>query len=271
MPAPSAAMLIKAAKQNFAARDIRLPVQWKDMGRHYTNAFAADERVSQANSAANLFGEPTRNRYHTGAARTVGLLLEDYIESICSAICQAIAKWMQSASVVSLTINGPAGTLLPGGVIGPLLKPFILASAPQTTDSERRYSQAIAQAVSARWQQWQQGLGGILNYPSFAAAPMPAAPPTANVPSALMTLTSTGETGLSPLELKNAMATAYGPGDDQHAHALFDAVAKAFYTQFQRFKTSTLVSGVMGTGAVTTPPAGPVTNGTVIPTPGNFL
>ncbi len=270
MPAPLPGALSESAKLNFAGQGIHLPVGWRDMGALYPQAFAPVDLSTQPNVSANLFHEPTLNRYHTDAARVVGRAMGIYIEGICVAIADAIDKWMGMASVISVLIEGPIGALLPEGVSGPLLKPLIMAKAPQKTDLEREYSNAIAEAVSNGWFNWQQGLSGTLDYPTFVAAPMPLAPPTSNTPVPLMTLVSTGENALSPLGLKIAMARAMKK-DGQHAANLFDAVAQSFYTHFQAFKASTLVSNVMGTGPVAIPPVGPVTGGSVIPTPGNFI
>jgi hypothetical protein len=247
-----------------------LPVDWNDMGPLFAQAFPPSERSGEGNPAGNLFHEPTRNRYHIDAARTVGRDMARYLDDIGAAIADAIDKWMGMASVVSLVINGPIGTVLPGGVCGPVLKPLILMRAPLRTEMETEYSNAIAQAVSDAWMRWEQGLNGVLEYPAFAAAPIPMAPPTPNVPVPLIMLGSSGEGDLMPTVLAGAMAAAM-TSDGQHAVTLFDAVAVAVYTQFQHFKTATQVVNVLGTGPVTVPPAGPVTGGSVIPTPGNFL
>lgn len=269
MPAPLPTALSTTAKLNFAGEGIQLPVNWDEMGSLYPRAFTAAEQVTQSNAPTNLFHEPTLNHYHTEASRIVGRAMERFIDNICAAITDAIDKWMHMASVVSVTINGPIGMLLPGGVTGPLLKPFILAKAPRGTELEAEYSNAIAEAVSNGWLRWQMGLSGVLNYPSFAAAPMPTAPPTPNVPAPLITFGSSGESALSPLALKNGMGAAMTQ-DGQHAGTLFESVANAFYRHFQTFKISTMVTKVIGTGPVATSPCGPVTGGMVIPSPGNF-
>lgn len=270
MPPPTATALRNIAKRTFCAKGIQLPVDWNDMGPLFPEAFTPPERSGQGNPADTLFHEPTRNRYHIDAARTVGRDMARYLDDISAAIADAIDKWMRMASVVSVLINGPIGTLPPGGVTGPSLTPLILSRAPRRTDMEDAYANAIARAVGDAWMRWQQGLSGVLQYPSFAAAPIPMAPPTPNAPAALIMFASSGEGALAPAPLARAMAVAMR-GDGQHAGALFDAVAEAVYTQFQQFKTTTQVTGVLGTGPVTAPPAGPVTGGSVIPTPGNFV
>ena len=75
---------------------------------------------------------------------------------------------------------------------------------------------------------------------------------------------------LAPNPLSRSMSAAM-TRDGQHAAALFDAVSNSFYTHFQTFKSSTMVTRVIGTGPVSVPPSGPVTGGTVVPTPGNFV
>lgn len=270
MPVPIAAAVAQTARLNFAGQGIKLPVDWKDMGPHYPKAFTRPQLNAQPNAPTNLFHEATLNKYHTDAARITGQAMGRYIDGICVAITDAIGKWMRMASVVSVLINGPVGTLMPKGVIGPALKPFILARAPKHTAMETEYSNAIASALSNAWSNWQSGLSGVLTYPTFAAAPVPMAPPTPNVPVPLITFVSSGEGQLSPTLLSRAMMAALS-GGGQHAAELFDAVTSAFYTHFQTFKTSTLVTRVMGTGPVTVPPTGPVTGGMVIPSPGNFV
>ncbi len=270
MPAPIAAAVSETAKLNFAGQGIKLPVDWTDMGALYPKAFTPPELSARGNPPTNLFHEPTLNRYHTDAARIRGQSMVRYIDGISAAITDAIDTWMRMASVVSVLINGPIGTLLPNGVTGPLLKPFIVAKAPCKTAMETEYSNAIATALSNAWSMWHLGLSGVLSYPAFAAAPMPMAPPTPNVPVPLITFASSGENMLSPTVLSRAMGAAMSK-DGQHAQALFDAVAGSFYTHFQTFKSSTMVTRVVGTGPVAVPPSGPVTGGTVVPTPGNFV
>lgn len=270
MPAPTAIAVAETAKCHFAGQGIQLPVAWKEMGPLYPRAFTQPQLRAQPNAPSNLFHEATLNKYHTDAARITGQAAARYIDGICAAITDAVDKWMRMASVMSVLINGPIGTLMPNGVAGPMLKPFILASAPVKTAMEAEYSNAIAEAVGSAWYDWQMGLSGVLSYPSFAAAPMPMAPPTPNVPAPLITFASSGEGRLAPAMLSRAMAAAM-TGGGQHAAVLFDAVANAIFTHFQILKAGTLVTNVMGTGPVAVPPTGPVTGGTVIPSPGNFV
>ncbi len=244
------------AKQRFRNRGIGLPINWMDSDICPPDAFAPVERSVLANSSDTLFKEPTLNQYHTDSARITGQLFEEYLDGICEALSSAVGKWMKIASVVSMTTAGPIGTLMPGGVIGPELEPFIYAKAPKATEMERKYSRAISKAVSEAWSSWQNGLSGVLKYPGFTGAPMP------NTPEPLMSMVSMGESRLAPQRLSLAMHDHFGQGDKMHSGDLFASISESFYNRFQVFKTTTVVLGVVVSGSMA--------SGQVVPTPGNF-
>lgn len=246
MPAPQPEALGHSAKMNFSAKGIALPMQWQSMGPLFADAFGPPERATPANPPTNLFHEPTANKYHTDAARILGIKFEAFIDGICSAIAGAIRQWMQSASVASVTLNGTIGTVAPGAVVGPPLKPLILAAAPRATRQELRYSQAVATAVSDAWTAWQQGLSGLLNYPPFG-------PPGPNIPAPLISFGSAGEACLAPERLGAEMLRSLDDPGALHARDLFDSLSRAVYAHFQEFKATTVISGV-----IMTPPAPPL-------------
>ena len=250
-------------------------MNWENMGKQFPMAFKESEKRVSPSSPRNLFREPTLNKYHVDSAKNIGEMFNDYIDSICEAICDAISKWMNMASVASLIINGPVGSILPCGVIGPSLTPLIMARAPNNTLWNMKYSSAIANAFGTQWQGWHMGLTGTIMYPSFESFPGSTAPPTPNEPVPLMTLSSPGEVGLSPEALKQMMEKNLGHSHALHSSDLFDSIARAFNTVFQIFKASTLVTNVLGTGPVPlfAPPAssaGAVLMGSSVPTPGVF-
>lgn len=276
MPAPQQTMLSDLTKTFFMSKMIALPLDWSDPGEQFPDAFAVEQLVVAPNGPANLFRECTLNFYHVEAANQIGTQFENYIEGICGAICSGIDKWMKMAMVSTMIVNGPVGMLLPGGVTGPPLMPLIFGSAPKATPMELMYSRAIANALSMNWQTWQSGLMGTLMYPAFAAFPGPVAPPTPNVPLPLITLTSAGESMLSPAMLKNTMSANHGDPTAQHADDLFDALANAFNIVFLTFKSTTMLQNVLGMGPVPSfvppfVPVGPVVMGSAIPTPGVFV
>jgi hypothetical protein len=251
MPAPLAEELSLSAKLNFAGRNIALPMQWKSMGPLYPDAFGPPELSTPATGPENLFHEPTPNRYHTQAARTLGRNYEQFIDGICMAICAAIDTWMHTASIVSVTLAGTIGTVLPEATIGPQLGPLIMPAAPQATRQEQKYSVAIAGALNDSWELWQRGLSGILTYPPFG-------PPGPNIPAPLITFSSAGEANLAPEYLADQMVSRLDDPGALHARDLFESIAKAFFAHFQIFKTNSLIAGVIMTPPVPPPPEPPM-------------
>jgi hypothetical protein len=276
MPAPQKSMLYNAAKTNFSAKQIPLPTDWEQPNEQFPDAFPASELSVAPNSPTNLFRDATLNKNHVDTAKQIGDKLDAYIEGMCGAICSGIDNWMKVAAVTGVVINGPVGVLPPGGVVGPPLNALIMATAPKSTPQETKYSNAIANALGTLWQAWHMGITGTLAYPAFAAVPSPVAPPAPNVPMPLIALPSPGEAGLAPASLKGLMLTNLADPSALHASDLFDAIAQAFYTVFQTFKSSTMVQNVLGTGPVPTfapplVPVGPVVMGVGNGPPGTCI
>lgn len=276
MPAPEQQAMADMAKTIFSSKALTLPGRWQQPGPQYADAFALEERQVQPNAPLSLFREPTLNKYHVDSSRKVGRKFEAFLEGISTAICDAIDQWITKCFICGITINGAVGLLPPGGLVGPALMPLILSSAPKNTLQEMRYSAAVAGAIDRQWKLWQTGVAGALSYPSLASVAAPQAPPVANVPQVLMTLPSTGEAALSPAALQAQMHRLLADPDALHADVLFEAVAGALSNAFQKFKSTSLVQNVLGTGPVPTfappaVPAGPVMGGSVIPKPGVLL
>ena len=276
MPAPEKRIMAEMAKTIFRAKGLALPGSWQQPDQQYADAFALEEKQVQPNAPLNLFREPTLNKYHVDSSRDVGRKFEAFLDGITAAICDALDQWIKKTFICGVTINGAVGLLPAGGLVGPALMPLILSWAPQNTLQETRYSTAIAGAVDGQWKLWQAGVSGTLSYPSLAAVAAPLAPPTANTPQVLMALPSAGEAALNPTALQAQMHSLLDDPDALHADALFEAVAGAFSNAFQKFKSTSLVQNVLGTGPVPTfappaVPAGPVLGGSVIPKPGVLL
>lgn len=251
MPAPQAQALSDTAKQHFSDRGIALPMKWQSMGELYPQAFRQPELSTPANPSNALFHEPTLNKYHTDTAGIMSGHYATYIDGITTAFSTAIEKWMKMAMVVGVSSMGPLGTWSPNGVNSPDLFPMIMSDAPKDTPSDYKYSHAIAAAVSSNWNDWHQGLSGTLNYPGFNGAPMP------NTPVPLISFMSAGEGGLAPDPLSKEMQRNLNDPGALHSVTLFDAVAHSFYTNFQVFKTATLVTGVTVAAASAPPPPVP--------------
>ncbi len=268
-------LFIQLAYLNFISKFVFLPTNWAlpVPGLQFDDAFAAADLWVAPNSPLNLFREPTFNAYHVKTAKVIGKGFEKFIKDICDSVCDAIGMWRTLTVFTGVVINGPTGTIVPGGVTGPPLLPFILMSAPMDTPMQMKYSMAIGNAISTAWQTWQSGLTGTLAYPAFAAFPGPMAPPMPSIPIPVAALSSPGESQFSPSTLKSAMDANFGDPTAKHASALFESIARAFFAVFQMFKPATLVLTVLGTGPIPSfappvVPVGPVVGGSSIPVPG---
>jgi hypothetical protein len=269
MPAPQASMFAQLTKVLFVAKDVNLPSDWGEMGSQYPDAFSLSELITAPNQPMNLFLESTLNKYHVDAAKDIGEKFEKYIDGICKAICSAIDTWMKIVKFTSIQVMAVCAIGAPGCMSGPGLKPFILSTAPMKTEQEQKYSKAIASAFDGAWKSWQDKITvpGLPWYPAFAAFPGPMAPPMPNIPMPLIVLPSAGE-----VELKKAMEDNLGDKEAMHASELFDSLAKAFAVVFLLFKSTTVVTNVMGKGPIPTfappfVPVGPVVGGDVLPIP----
>jgi hypothetical protein len=112
-------------------------------------------------------------------------------------------------------------------------------------------------------------------YPSFAAVPLPVAPPTPSVPCPVTALAQVTAT-VAKSYLKARMVTELGDEKAPYHVELFDSIADAFEKCFAVWQSTTMVTKVMGTGAVPSfappaTPAGPVVGGTGNMTPGGFV
>jgi hypothetical protein len=135
------------------------------------------------------------------------------------------------------------GTVLPGNVIGPDVKPIVYSNLPLRRDYERRYAKAISDGFSQCWREWHMGLAGVMPYPPVVP---PVIPPRPNIPVPLITLPSAGEGSLSPTVLSARMLAGLTE-PKYHAKQLFDSIAKAFTPMFQLFKGTTLITGSIAT------------------------
>lgn len=194
-----------------------------------------------------------------------------YIDRIFLAIFHAWTTWQSSAALVGVRINGIMAS--GGNVVGPPWFQLIGMDGPKDNAEVIDLTQAIAQALGIAWLQF-TGSISVPNmpwYPTFAAVPSPAAPPTPNIPVPVAALKMTSGL-LSANVLANAMSS---PVSSQLHRNLFEAIATAFEDAVNFWKTTTMVMNVMGTGPVPTfappyVPIGPVVGGVGNMTPGGF-
>ncbi len=240
MPTINDTLFANLAKTIFKSGGTSLPGDWDDMGPQFADAFPKKELSVMPNPPGSSFREPTLNDYHVKVVRVIGKNIEDYIEDVCKSISMGIDFWMKLASIVGSPVAGPAGTVLPGNVIGPDVKPIVFANLPLRTEYELKYAKAISDGFSQCWREWHMGLAGVMPYPPVP----PIAPPRPNIPAPLMILPSVGEASLSPTMLSARMLSGLST-PRFHAKQLFDSVARAFYTMFQMFKGTTMITGSM--------------------------
>lgn len=277
MPAPQAAMLKNLAKLAFKAHAIQLPVNWQqpqgEAGKQYVDAHQPSERFVPPDPS-KLFVPATPNKYHVDTVKQISNKYEAFIDGVCDAIASAWSQWQSTAVLTGVVITGPVA--VGGAVVGPPWTPLILASAPKSTPSELKYSQAIASVLGTAWLTYTATIKvpGLPWYPAFAACPTPVAPPTPNVPSPVGALVQVPASMQAPL-LKNQMVAALADPQAPHHQQLFDAVAQAVSQCFTVWTTSTLVTNVLGMGPVPTfappfVPVGPVIGGVGNMAPAGF-
>ena len=164
----------------------------------------------------------------------------------------------------NVTIMGPIA--IGGQLWGPSIQSMILEKAPRGAWDV--YSRAVATGVQAQVQFFCQRVTvpRLSWYPRFARWPAPIAPPMANDPTPLMTITSAASGAFKESELKAAIVRAFtNPRPacaEQVAKAIGDGLGRALFP----WLSATLVRNVMGGGPVPSyapphVPFGPVLGG----------
>ena len=192
---------------------------------------------------------------------------------IFRAIKQAHRSWQSMATLIG--VNVMAVTANGGMLVGPPLAPLIIANRPGNTPFERKLIQAIGSVVGAGWIAFSATVkaAGLPWYPAFAAFPGPVAPPMPNVPTPFAALTSVPGL-ISASLLKPQVMAQLAP--DQSAGQIVDMVLRAFEQFIAVWKTTTMVTNVLGTGPVPSfappyVPVGPVVGGTANMVPGGLI
>lgn len=267
MPAPLASAMKQLARQKFMSFKIVVPVGWKkpqgEAGQQYDMSFKDHEKVTEPGSPP-LFLPASLNKLHTDTQKMMIATFGKFIDDICDAICSAWSQWQSAATLVGVVINGP--TAAGGQIVGPALGPLILANA-----SKDPFSNAVATALGTAWQAFTATVKvpALPWYPAFAALPGPVAPPTPNVPMPFASLTQNPSV-LMTAATKAQMIAALADPNAPHHQPLFESIAHAFEQSYNQWKTSTMVTNVLGTGATASGMAGPVAGGVGTMPPGGF-
>jgi hypothetical protein len=276
MPAPQPLLFKQAARLKFTSFNLKVPQNWKqpqgEEGDHFNMAFKPQEKTSTPGMPP-LFQPATLNKFHTDSQKMHIAKIGKFIDDISDAICDAWSKWQSLASMTGIIIN--AVTASGGQVIGPPWQPFIMLKGPVASPMQLKYTSAIATVLSNAWMAYTASIKvpSLPFYPAFAMFPSPVAPPTPNVPVPVAALVQV-PAPLAPLLKQQMVAMLGDPTAPFHAE-LFEAVIDAFDKMFKVWQLSTMVTNVLGTGAVPTfappyVPAGPVIGGIGTMAPGGF-
>ncbi len=275
MPAPQASQMQQLARAKFMSFNLKVPANWQNPSDQdqYDRAFQASEK-NTAPGSPPLFQPATMNKYHTDAQKMHIAKIGAFIDGTCSAICSAWSQWQQAATMTGIVVAGPVASI--GQIVGPPLQPLIFASAPKATPMELKYSNVIASVISTGWLTFTATvkIPGLPLWPMFAAFPGPMVPPPgipnpAPVPFAALTQVPIS---ISANVLKGQMVAQLGDPQAPFHAQLFEAIATAFEQCYNTWKVSTMVTKVMGMGAIPTfappvVPAGPVVGtATMMPT-----
>ena len=184
-----------------------------------------------------------------------------FIEQLLKAIADAHDQWRAMVSINGVLINGPTASL--GQLVGPPLGGLAAGFSPRQglNGKADTAAEALMAAVDLQFTSWQKSfrVPGQPWYPTFAALPMPVAPPTPNVPALLQTCAPPGAF-LNEPTLKIAMDQKLGGVDLPYKAELAASFAAALAGAFQLWTTSQMITNVLGTGNVPSfaPPASPI-------------
>jgi hypothetical protein len=277
MPAPQASVMQQLARAKFTSFGLKVPANWQPPADQdqYDRAFAASEKNTSPGSPP-LFQPASMNKYHTDSQKMHIAKIGGFIDGICSAICSAWSTWQSSASMTGVMVSAAVASV--GQIVGAPMQPAILAAAPKGSPMEMKYSNVIATVISTGWMTFTATvkIPGLPFYPAFIAFPGPMVPPPGipNTPVPFAALTQV-PVSISASVLKGQMVAQLGdPRAPFHAE-LFESIADAFEKCYNTWKVSTMVTNVLGMGAVATfappvVPAGPVL-GTATMMPGGFV
>jgi len=197
-------------------------------------------------------------------------LYNGLFDSLLDAIEFGFNMWRTSAGLVDVRINGPIAT---GGRLQGQPIDTMITSSPAVaawTSWSAKIRDAVAKGIEQQWSMVARSVSvsGLPWYPAFAAYPGPQTPPTPNIPSPFAALQQ-DQSAMSPNNLK-AMMRGSLQGDFEFSMEFFESLATGLQTPLQIWKTSQMVTGVVGMGPVPSfaPPYVPVrsvVNGTIIP------
>jgi hypothetical protein len=279
MPAPQASMMQQFARLKFTSFAIKVPTNWQDpsgdpAAKQYSDAFQPSEKATAPGSPP-LFLPASMNKYHTDAQKMHIAKIGSFIDTTCSAICSAWSTWQSTATMAGILINGPVAA--GGTLVGPPMQPLIMAEGAVTTPNLLKFTTVIATVISNAWMQFTATVSvpGLPWYPAFLMFPGPMAPPLPNLPVPFAQLLQV-PVSISAQTMKAQMVSQLADPQAPFAPQLFESICTAFEQCYDIWKISTMVTNVLGMGAIPTfappfVPAGPVVAGTGFMAPGGLV
>ena len=278
MPAPQAKVLATMVKGLIMSEMHEVPVSYKgDDDKDYNKDF--DHVKPKVANPANLLKAPGVDTITADIADDISKQIDEFVDEMCKGICTTWGNWQNAAMFSTGIINGPTCQITPGSLTStaPMNMAMIMGntSTAGKPDNFTLFVKAIATAIETAWMGWEKGyMATIMFPPTFAACPSPTHPPTPNIPIPLAAGSSAGDAMMKKSQLSGLMlANLSGVTPDDLTQILFDSIAEGFCNVFDLWKTSTMITGVMGTGPVPSfappfTPVGPVAGGSIIPKPG---
>jgi hypothetical protein len=272
MPAPQAKMLSQLVKTLMMSKALKIPedpltdIQQKGKEEDSNPIDDLAEFKPDMPKPTNIFQPASMKKIQVEAANTVSEQYEKFIDNVCDGICKTWGNWQNSAKIMNVVINGPIGILPPGGLLGmnmmsaDMIKMNIdMFSGDNKETIYKDYVEAIVKAIAQAWNAWEKGYTHTnIPFPGGAVCST-TMPPSPNVPLPVISGMSPGDALMVPATLKALMiGFISGKGTiDKYSDALFDSFANAFNTVFTTWKTSSMLSNIMGSGGVAPPPPSP--------------
>ena len=268
MPAPQASMMKQLARTKFSSFNLKVPTNWKDPDDkgQYSDALKGTNATAGTPDTVMppLFTPIQTNKHHCDIQKMHNAKFGAFIDKTCDAICSAWSTWQTAASMVGFVVTGPLAN--GGQLIGPPWTPLILAQGAVSSPMEMKYTQVIATVLGTAWLSYTASIKAIAvpwwTAAMFATFPSPVVPPTPNTPTPITALFSLPVSLQVPLLKMQMVGQLADPMAPFHAQ-LFESIATAFNQCWTTWTTSTMVSNVLGFGAVPTcippiMPPGPV-------------
>ncbi len=197
----------------------------------------------------------------------------EWLKAAKDAAREAAKEWLKRSQVTILVINGPTGTVKPGGLRSRSDFRTTMVSRMTQSGAPPQVIAAFSGPLARAWNAWFEGYQVQLKYPSFAAVPGPAAPPTPCIPQPMKAGASLNAHRLTSVALEREIRAALGKTvmEDRASESVYQ-FAKWFADRFSVWLTIAVLANVIGRGQVPTfappyVPVGPVVAGDILPTP----